>query len=173
MKESYHYRLLYLTIVFRHLSLLIFNYSLVFLYIFPSKKQSLYIYCYTCKRRSNLVLILFDIGLLRFAPNDHDIFYKKNVRNSTRRLYIFNGDYFFLVTTFFLGAGVVVFLAGDFLIIFLATAFFIGAFVIVCVVVMIVGLAIFFVSIFLPRYVESSNARIGMKMIFNNVIPIP
>lgn len=82
--------------------------------------------------------------------------------------------YFFLATTFFLGdCRVATFLAGAFLMIFLATTFLIGAFVMGLAVVTIVALAPPLATSFLPRYFESSNARIGMKMIFKNVIPIP
>lgn len=82
--------------------------------------------------------------------------------------------YFFLATTFFLGdCRVAAFLAGVFLMIFLAITFLAGAFAMGLAVVTIIGLVILLATSLLPRYFESSNARIGMKMIFNNVIPIP
>ena len=64
------------------------------------------------------------------------------------------------------------FLTGALAIGFLATAFLIGA----LATVLISGLAITFATclvFLLPRYFESSNARIGMKITLRNTIPSP
>lgn len=73
---------------------------------------------------------------------------------------------------FFLGVALFAFLVGAFLTVLLITLFA-GFFATGFSIVFTIGFTIAFVVIFLPRYFELSNAMIGMKMIFRNVIPIP
>ena len=88
-----------------------------------------------------------------------------DIPNVLCALFLYN--YFFLVSVFTFFTGVF-FLAGAFTAGVLTSFFAIGL-----LRALFIGLTTTLLADFLPRYFESSNARIGMKIIFRNTIPIP